>query len=60
LLAHLLARIDADGMPAYLESSNQRNLALYGRHGFEVTAEVAIPGGPKDLAHVARGPPVSG
>jgi ribosomal protein S18 acetylase RimI-like enzyme len=46
LLAHMLARVDADQLPAYLESSNERNLALYGRHGFEVTSEVAIPGGP--------------
>jgi ribosomal protein S18 acetylase RimI-like enzyme len=47
LLAHMLARVDADGMPAYLESSSERNLALYGRHGFQVTGEVAIPGGPR-------------
>jgi GNAT superfamily N-acetyltransferase len=46
LLAQVLARVDADRMPAYLESSSQRNLALYGRHGFEITSEVAIPGGP--------------
>jgi ribosomal protein S18 acetylase RimI-like enzyme len=47
LLAHMLARVDADGMAAYLESSNERNIALYGRHGFEITSEVAIPGGPR-------------
>jgi ribosomal protein S18 acetylase RimI-like enzyme len=47
LLAQVLARVDADGMPAYLESSSERNLAWYGRHGFEVTGEVAIPGGPR-------------
>jgi ribosomal protein S18 acetylase RimI-like enzyme len=47
LLADVLARVDADGMPAYLESSNERNLALYGRQGFEVTSEVVIPGGPR-------------
>jgi ribosomal protein S18 acetylase RimI-like enzyme len=47
LLSQMLARVDADGMPAYLESSNERNLALYGRHGFEITGEVAIPGGPR-------------
>jgi hypothetical protein len=40
LLAQMLAHVDADGMPAYLESSNERNLALYGRHGFEITGEV--------------------
>jgi ribosomal protein S18 acetylase RimI-like enzyme len=47
LLAQVLARLDADGMPAYLESSNERNLAWYGRHGFAITSEVAIPGGPR-------------
>jgi GNAT superfamily N-acetyltransferase len=47
LLSHMLARVDAGGIPAYLESSSERNLALYGRHGFEVTSEVAIPGGPR-------------
>jgi ribosomal protein S18 acetylase RimI-like enzyme len=47
LLAQVLTRIDADGMPVYLESSNERNLALYGRHGFEMTSEVTIPGGPR-------------
>jgi ribosomal protein S18 acetylase RimI-like enzyme len=47
LLTHVLACVDAEGMPAYLESSNERNLALYGRHGFKVTAEVVIPGGPR-------------
>ena len=44
-LDHMIGRVDADRMAAYLESSNKRNLALYGRHGFEITSEVAIPGG---------------
>jgi ribosomal protein S18 acetylase RimI-like enzyme len=47
LLAQALARVDADRMPTYLESSNEGNLAWYGRHGFEVTSEVVIPGGPR-------------
>jgi ribosomal protein S18 acetylase RimI-like enzyme len=47
LLAQVLARVDADGMPAYLESSNERNLAWYGRYGFELTGELVIPGGPR-------------
>ncbi len=34
LLDHALALADRDGVPAYLESSNPRNIGLYERHGF--------------------------
>ncbi len=33
---------DERGMPAYLECSNERNLPLYQRHGFEVRAAQAV------------------
>jgi GNAT superfamily N-acetyltransferase len=47
MLLSQLARCDAEGFPAYLESSNRRNLALYTRHGFEVTNELKLtPAGP--------------
>lgn len=36
LLAHGLDRVDAKGLPAYLESSNEANVPLYRRYGFEV------------------------
>ena len=36
LLKHALAHCDAEGLPAYLESSNIKNVPLYERHGFEV------------------------
>lgn len=34
LLRHHLARIDAEGLPAYLEASDPRNQVFYERHGF--------------------------
>jgi ribosomal protein S18 acetylase RimI-like enzyme len=34
LLRHALERCDRDGLPAYLESTNLRNLPLYERFGF--------------------------
>lgn len=36
LLKEGLHRCDADGLPAYLESSSPKNVPLYERHGFEV------------------------
>lgn len=36
LLSHALERVDADRLPAFLESSNIRNVPLYERYGFEV------------------------
>jgi ribosomal protein S18 acetylase RimI-like enzyme len=49
LLKAGLDRCDADGVGAYLETANERNLAFYARFGFVVTREVDMP---------ARGPHV--
>jgi ribosomal protein S18 acetylase RimI-like enzyme len=45
-LEPVLAVCDAEGMPAYLESSNPRNMSLYRRHGFEQVGELPLPDGP--------------
>lgn len=47
LLAPMLARCDAEGIPAYLESSNEKNLTFYRRHGFETVGEVTTHLGPR-------------
>ncbi len=44
LLKETLAPLDRDGTVGYLEASTQRNVALYARHGFEVTNEFELPG----------------
>lgn len=36
MLKHTLRRVDETGLPAYLESSNPKNVPLYERFGFEV------------------------
>jgi GNAT superfamily N-acetyltransferase len=46
LLREVLERCDREGWPAYLEASTERNRRLYLRHGFEVTGEIRLPGGP--------------
>ncbi|MEP3421385.1 MAG: GNAT family N-acetyltransferase [Erythrobacter sp.] len=40
LMKHALAIVDAAHLPAYLESSNPRNISLYERHGFEIMGEI--------------------
>lgn len=50
LLAPMMARLDAEKMPAYLESSNDKNLTFYRRHGFETMSVVQTSLGP----HVTR------
>jgi GNAT superfamily N-acetyltransferase len=46
LMAPVLQGCDADGIGAYLESSKERNVGYYARHGFRVTEEVQLPKGP--------------
>lgn len=39
LLRHVTEICDRDFVPAYLESSNPRNIPLYRRHGFEILGQ---------------------
>lgn len=54
LLRYALARSDADGVPAYLESSNPRNIALYERHGFEVIRTIQVGSSPPVVPMIRR------
>jgi len=45
LMRPVLEHCDAEGLPCYLESSKERNVPFYKRHGFSVVQEVALPGG---------------
>jgi ribosomal protein S18 acetylase RimI-like enzyme len=42
LLRPTLERCDREGLPAYLEASNERSAALYERLGFKLTGELRI------------------
>jgi ribosomal protein S18 acetylase RimI-like enzyme len=44
ILSPMLDRLDAERLPAYLETGNPQNLTYYPRYGFEVVGEVEIPG----------------
>jgi GNAT superfamily N-acetyltransferase len=46
LMAPTLERCDAEGLPAYLEASSERNAVLYERLGFRLQREVSFAGSP--------------
>jgi GNAT superfamily N-acetyltransferase len=45
LMAPILERCDRERVPAYLESSKERNVPLYERNGFQVTEKFQVPNG---------------
>ena len=56
LLTPVLERCDAEGLPAYLESSNPRNITFYERHGFVTRPLFALPPGCPVITPMWRDP----
>jgi GNAT superfamily N-acetyltransferase len=46
LMSYALQRCDRDHLPAYLESTNPRNVSLYRRHGFEPLGSIQVGSSP--------------
>lgn len=46
LVAQVTGQADLEAVPCYLESSKEQNIAFYARHGFEVTGQIDLRGGP--------------
>jgi RimJ/RimL family protein N-acetyltransferase len=53
-MAYALDRCDRDKVPAYLESSNPRNMSLYRRHGFEPIGSIRAGSSPEIVPMVRR------
>jgi hypothetical protein len=58
LLRAVLDDCDATGVPAYLEATNERNCALYRRHGFVDRDPLPLPAGGPPLYPMWREPVV--
>ena len=58
LLSTVLAHVDEEGDPAFLESSKERNVPLYARFGFEVIDQVPAKWGSPPVWRMWREPKV--
>ena len=56
VLSPVLERCDEGGLPAYLESSNPRNIGFYERHGFRVLPLFELPAGCPVITPMWRDP----
>jgi GNAT superfamily N-acetyltransferase len=59
MLRQVLDGADTDSVPAYLESSNERNLTVYERNGFRVVGELQALGNGPTLWRMWREPQAS-
>ena len=54
LMAYALEQCDRDHLPAYLESTNPRNMPLYLRHGFEALGTIQVGTSPPMVPMLRR------
>lgn len=54
LMRYALERLDREKVPAYLESTNPRNISLYRRHGFEELGTIQVGSSPTLVPMVRR------
>jgi GNAT superfamily N-acetyltransferase len=45
LIQPVLTRADAEGVPCYVESADERNHSFYKRHGFQIVRQSQVPQG---------------
>jgi len=51
LVKPMLERIDREGLPCFLDTNTEKNVAIYRRFGFELVSESKVPG--TELPHYA-------
>ena len=56
LLRTMCPKIDAEGLPVYLETDGEKNVAIYKHFGFNVLEEFAVPGMAQKLVAMLRQP----
>jgi len=54
LMKHATAMFDRENTVAYLESSNERNISLYKRHGFELLSTIQVNTSPSIFPMVRK------
>ena len=59
LLRAMLARLDQEQLPCYLETHNEKNVSMYQHYGFKVVEEVIIPGTEITLRAMLREKPLN-
>lgn len=54
LLQPVIERADRDGLPCYLETTLERNVSFFARHGFRHVGEASLPGAPRTWLMMRR------